>query len=684
MATFTDIVKSQRESGKSRTGSILSSLGSKTREKLDPRNYLFKRTGLLTSLFPSLKGYQATVAKGSSNLKTNVSGIQAEVMTSRLDDISKDIKIVSKNSLALPIIAKEINIMRQNIALLVKANRGTPRTRASSFFETAFGKESELEAGRKTPKTISTSPTRVGEMEKEKSGGFLSSMFSGLFDMIKKPLLLGLAGLGAAFFLSEDFRKKITSFLDNIFGQLLGEETWQSIKNLLSNILAEFKKAIIKIGKEAMEVIGINPEEAKSKIKNAVVGGGLAVGGGLGAKHYFDARVKKGTEALNSARISKKTKVISEQKKLQEEIFKRVKDPKTKSFLKYLLKKSPQLFYKLAQKLVLSAGFLVIPVVGWFGTLISLGLSLGTAWAIYKLYQEWQDDDSNVNDVKPELIPQSPISPEVTQTIKTSPEQVMSEDFASTGIDYASYTKALAERESGGNLSAENSLGYVGRYQMGAMALEDVGLVKKGVGQKGNSALNDPTNWTEGLSKEKFLASEDLQEQAMMAYTQLNFQRLKSKGLITNTTTPKQIASYLAASHLVGVGGFTSGKMGDAYGTTVAEYLKIGAESQSPAIIAQGPEDMLKESLNSSMNNLTSFMNNLQSNMNGDKMKEFSIMFEQSLRDYKNSNQTPSQNIINNSPTNVNNVSSSKRGGASSTYNIDYMQYLVNKQLTHI
>ena len=117
------------------------------------------------------------------------------------------------------------------------------------------------------------------------------------------------------------------------------------------------------------------------------------------------------------------------------------------------------------------------------------------------------------------------------------------------------------------------------------MALEDMGLVKKGVGKKGQKALDDPSNWNVEGGKQSFLGNAQLQEDTMLRYTQQNFKSLARLGVITKDTDPKEVAGYLAAAHLLGPGGardLKQGKSGtDAYGTSSAAYYKVGAETQT-------------------------------------------------------------------------------------------------------
>jgi hypothetical protein len=153
-------------------------------------------------------------------------------------------------------------------------------------------------------------------------------------------------------------------------------------------------------------------------------------------------------------------------------------------------------------------------------------------------------------------------------------------------IDYKSYAAKIGEKESGGKYDTVNSIGYVGKYQFGAMALEDMGLVKKGVGKKGQKALDISDNWTIPGGKQGFLNNSQLQEDTMQRYTMQNFKSLNRLGVINKDTSPEKIAGYLASSHLLGPGGaldLSKGKSGsDAYGTSAASYYKVGSATQMP------------------------------------------------------------------------------------------------------
>lgn len=118
-------------------------------------------------------------------------------------------------------------------------------------------------------------------------------------------------------------------------------------------------------------------------------------------------------------------------------------------------------------------------------------------------------------------------------------------------FDFEQYKNILGKRESTDNWKAKNRLGYLGRYQLGAPALIDAGLVKPGTT---NKELKNPKNWTYG-NMNVFLNSPTLQDKALEAYTQKNYRALQSKGMLDDGVHPGHVAGLLGASHLVGATG---------------------------------------------------------------------------------------------------------------------------------
>jgi hypothetical protein len=132
MASFTDLVRAQRQSGKSVITSLSGAYNQMNMQKYDPRNALFSRGGLMTALFPELKGYQATA---SSRSPSSLMAQQAGSSPTALSSIARDARISARNSMALPSIAR-------NMAQLVRIWGGTP----AKYFERAGQREAAYES----------------------------------------------------------------------------------------------------------------------------------------------------------------------------------------------------------------------------------------------------------------------------------------------------------------------------------------------------------------------------------------------------------------------------------------------------------------------------------------------------------------------------------------------------------
>lgn len=155
-------------------------------------------------------------------------------------------------------------------------------------------------------------------------------------------------------------------------------------------------------------------------------------------------------------------------------------------------------------------------------------------------------------------------------------------------IDFNAFAKKIAELESGNRYDAVNSLGYLGKYQFGALALQDVGLVKQGTTLKG---LDDPNNWNIAGGKQAFLKNPELQEKTFQKYTYLNYTTLNRINVIKADSPPDQVAGFLAAAHLVGPVGAKQLMIGvdtaDAYGSKASRYYASGAGTQKTYVASK-------------------------------------------------------------------------------------------------
>ncbi|WP_374381951.1 hypothetical protein [Dongia sp.] len=152
------------------------------------------------------------------------------------------------------------------------------------------------------------------------------------------------------------------------------------------------------------------------------------------------------------------------------------------------------------------------------------------------------------------------------------------------------FRTAIGQRESGNDYTAVNSFGYSGKYQFGAQALADVGLIDpkkyaaaKNAGKNNKQILADASNWTIAGGQQAFLKAPDLQEKAYTDYTRRNIDALHDLGVITADTDPSDAAGYLAVAHLLGPKGALAFKNGvngsDGYGTKASTYFAMGKKA---------------------------------------------------------------------------------------------------------
>lgn len=142
---------------------------------------------------------------------------------------------------------------------------------------------------------------------------------------------------------------------------------------------------------------------------------------------------------------------------------------------------------------------------------------------------------------------------------------------------------ALGDRERGAKgYKAVNTLGYLGKYQFGAVALADLNIIDKNAleGRTNKEILNDPARWKHGLRMEAFLADPELQDKLMRKWIGMKYRELDGLGVVDSTSTDAEIAGYIAAAHIGGAGGARKLKRGrsmsDDYGGSTKEYYDLG------------------------------------------------------------------------------------------------------------
>lgn len=135
----------------------------------------------------------------------------------------------------------------------------------------------------------------------------------------------------------------------------------------------------------------------------------------------------------------------------------------------------------------------------------------------------------------------------------TSPTQSSS---SSAAFDYDKYKALVAQKESRDKgYSADNKVGFLGKYQFGAKALETFGEMKAGSSKQGDMAVYDDNNWKTPGGYRAFLSDPARQESMMSRYTQAQLKQLNSAGVITGDMNGAQVSGALYAAHHGGVGG---------------------------------------------------------------------------------------------------------------------------------
>jgi len=218
MASRLAEILTQEYKSKGIFGGAASAIGKRTREKLDIRNSLFGGSGVGSIVGRKIfgKGYSATGRDSKISTDTNA---LSSGSSSALQELNMNSQISAKNSTVLPKIAFDMNIMKQNIVKLVKAQGVTPSKRADMYFQ----KQKERNATYKN--LLGSKPSKVekvGASEGSESiiggiiGGIVSKLGTGLLPLIGTAVAVGVA--------LNNLRKAFNGFLDWFAGTWIGKK----------------------------------------------------------------------------------------------------------------------------------------------------------------------------------------------------------------------------------------------------------------------------------------------------------------------------------------------------------------------------------------------------------------------------------------------------------------------------
>jgi len=436
-----------------------------------------------------LKQFKKTKRKPKSSAGSSM------VDNDNTSQLTNSLDVMGKNSMALPVIMRDINVMKQGILKLVKIAGGTQKDRADRFFLSASDREKSYES--QIASTKSTSPTKIGGDKKDGKGffgqanNFLNAIIAGGLSnlLIKGGLIAGiLYGIGK-FFSSSEFRKSVSDMIGNLGKTVFGEEGWKDVKKsiatgaviLLAGIVA-VKSALLYLssmiastafgigggrgrrgvrgragrvgslanlatiaaggtllansmlgedGSSSDAVGGTGTMSTGDKLQVGAIAAAGAVSGVTGVSKTIGAVKSTGTAVLDARTMSVGQMANS--------------TPTTKwgKFLKFVAKKSPKLWGKIGLKLAQAGALVAIPLAGWVMAAINLGLAFWSAWELYELWKEFSN------------MPEENTSP---QKISSSGE--------STGMTGAEAVRQLIGQSGGISLSGGANPDYYGNAGM--------------------------------------------------------------------------------------------------------------------------------------------------------------------------------------------------------------------------
>jgi hypothetical protein len=229
-STFASRYMSEIEQGKGFFGGAKES----SKDSIKDIGKKFSKENLIKSVFGGDDIFSATI-RG----RLGVSKYRKEKSPTKDGGDSNFLQTIAQNSLALPGIAKDMNILRQNIVELARIERKSEEqqdlSKQGDFFKSQDAEESQLEAGRLKPQSPG-SPTVIkkdGDMKDSSAGG--GGFLGGIVDSVKNGLLGGITSVFNPMSLLKILGKAfaIGALLYSLFeGITAGFKKWQETGDL--------------------------------------------------------------------------------------------------------------------------------------------------------------------------------------------------------------------------------------------------------------------------------------------------------------------------------------------------------------------------------------------------------------------------------------------------------------------
>jgi hypothetical protein len=252
-------------------GALVSASGARMKEKSDIRG-LLPQSGISGAAFEKMFGKKYRYGENKDSVRNaggDSDGKVSKSMEEKLTRIGVDGRLTAKNTIVLPAMARDMNLMRMNMQKMVKISGGTPSNKSDMFFKRASDRETQYESQYK--KADDMSPTSTNNEGEKGSGlgvlGFLGNLVSGLFGSI----LSGITNL---------FSGLLGPLLTNLLGLLLKGGLIVGIMALIGKYVLDdkFRESVNKIVVDLWSKV---PEEFK---KQLLVGGSILLGAIAGWK----------------------------------------------------------------------------------------------------------------------------------------------------------------------------------------------------------------------------------------------------------------------------------------------------------------------------------------------------------------------------------------------------------------
>ena len=220
---LTEIVASRRSQGGGVAGALVGGIKERLKEKFDPRQ-LINQKGLLTALFPGLKTYQAKTAATEIS-KSSMQAASFDEIKPILETISFNTKMTAKNTMVLPALHRDVNVIRQNIVKLVKLKTGDARTKADMYFVKAKEREDKYERELKKEMRRGGGLGKLTDPEKSEAKSLLKTILGaikkGLAALVNSIVALGKAIVGAFKMMVNLLIKTITGIANFLFDAIM-------------------------------------------------------------------------------------------------------------------------------------------------------------------------------------------------------------------------------------------------------------------------------------------------------------------------------------------------------------------------------------------------------------------------------------------------------------------------------